>query len=65
EDHGDQLLHVAARIDHAGIIPLLVNYGAEVGCQSRSGLTPLMVAIKEMHERQVQELLQCGSDPNA
>ena len=53
-------LHWAAARGHADVVALLLGHGADYNLRTQDGMTPLMLAIKESHEKVVQALEQAG-----
>lgn len=56
-------LYVAAERGHAGLLPKLLNSGADLEAQFR-GKPPLYAAVKEGHLAAVRLLLESGADAN-
>ena len=53
-------LHWAAARGHAEVVALLLSHGADYSLRTQDGMTPLMLAMKESHEKVVQVLQQAG-----
>jgi hypothetical protein len=60
---GATMLHVVACEDTSDMIPLLINYGAEVDALDSKGRTPLMIASLWGRIKNVVKLLENGADP--
>lgn len=58
-------LHIAAVLDHAAAVRLLLAKGADPAAVDARGLTPLHLAAGALHQSVVQELLTAGADPMA
>ncbi|XP_072900509.1 uncharacterized protein [Hemitrygon akajei] len=55
-------LCVPASRGYAGVVGLLLDWGAEVGQRDRDGLSPLLLAALEGHADVVELLLEAGAD---
>ncbi|CAN0532953.1 unnamed protein product, partial [Ectocarpus sp. 12 AP-2014] len=62
--HSGALLHVAARYDRTGAIPLLVEAGADIEARCDKGQTPLFVASFFGSRAAMLALLQLGANVN-
>ncbi|CAD5216951.1 unnamed protein product [Bursaphelenchus okinawaensis] len=61
--NNEPLLCSYAKSGNVVLLQLLIHYGVEVNCCSRStGQTPLMHAVREGHEEAVKLLLEAGAD---
>eukprot|EP00698_Gefionella_okellyi_P023896 TRINITY_DN828_c0_g1_i1.p1 TRINITY_DN828_c0_g1~~TRINITY_DN828_c0_g1_i1.p1 ORF type:complete len:948 (+),score=123.79 TRINITY_DN828_c0_g1_i1:218-2845(+) len=61
------LLHDAAKFDSCGVIRVMMSREdapLDVNALDAVGWTPLMVAVANNHFQVVEDLLQCGADPN-
>lgn len=62
----DPLLCKYAAAGNNTLMQLLIQYGANINASNqRTGLTPLMYAVRNNHMPTVQFLLQCGVDISA
>lgn len=62
---GQSALHVAASINKPEAIRLLVVYGAEIDQpDTKSGKTPLYIAVEDQSLEAAKELLELGADAN-
>jgi len=59
------VLHIAAEYQFDGILPLLLDYGADVTKRNSMGWTPLHAAANCNNEAAVQLLLARGAPPSA
>lgn len=64
---GFSALHSAAGENRAKVIQLLISRGAKVDARSRSGYTPLFMAVivDGDHRDAIRALLERGADPSA
>ena len=53
-------LHWATARGHADVVALLLSHGADYSLRTQDGMTPLMLAMKEGHEKIVRALEQAG-----
>src|SRR6185369_12405319 len=63
---GATALHVAADGGHTGVVDLLVERGADVGCRNdEKRATPLHWAARRGHEKTVRHLVELGAEIGA
>jgi ankyrin repeat protein len=53
-------LHWAAARGHDQVVALLLSHGADYTLRTEDGMTPLMLAMKESHDKIVQALQHAG-----
>jgi hypothetical protein len=61
----NELLTVAARYGRAGMVPLIIEAGADVNAQDARGRTPLMAAVQSRDLATLRALIESGADVNA
>ena len=63
---GNAPLHMAALGNASGVIELLARSGVDIDVKnpSSSGLTPLLIAVRQAHTDAVRTLLELGADVN-
>ena len=64
-NEGSTPLHLASKQGKVNVIPLLLEYGADVTAQTDDGSTPFHVASQWGHEEVARLLLDCGADATA
>ncbi|KAL6406251.1 FabD/lysophospholipase-like protein [Ilyonectria robusta] len=67
-NHGEMdetALHIAAESCQDDMVKILLEHGADVDCEDRSGDTPLYRATGRCAKSTVKVLLDAGADPNA
>ncbi len=64
-ERGRSALHLASEHDHAGIVQLLLAYGAQTEATSDGYWTPLLNAAQNGHDKIVDLLLNANADVNA
>jgi ankyrin repeat protein len=60
KEEGWTALHWAAARGHGQVVALLLSHGADYKLRTEDGMTPLMLAMKESHDKIVQALQQAG-----
>jgi ankyrin repeat protein len=55
---------VASEQGHTATVQALIQAGADLNLQDKSGLTALMIASHEGHMASVRALIGVGADPN-
>jgi len=64
-DDGYHALHIAVEHRQMALIPLLLEYGAEIDARTRRGITPLMLAAKHHGTDCAELLIARGANPKA
>ena len=60
KEEGWTALHWAAARGHDQVVALLLSHGADYTLRTEDGMTPLMLAMKESHDKIVQALQHAG-----
>lgn len=61
---GQTLLLLAAAVDAADIVSLLLDRGADLQAVDRTGAGPVTRAVRGVQPSVLEVLLRCGADPN-
>lgn len=64
-DDGYHAVHIAVEHRQIALIPLLLEYGADVDARTRGGRTPLMLAAKHHGTNYADLLIARGANPKA